>query len=398
VRILQLHTRYRQQGGEDAIVDSEAELLRNAGHDVRQFVEQNPDRPIPSIVGIALSPWNPAAVKRLRHEIADFNPDVAHVHNTWFAMSPAVIRCLKSARIPVVMTLHNYRITCANGLLLRDGKPCEVCVGTGPWPAVAYGCYRDSRVLSVPAAATISLHKMLGTWTRSVDRFIVHTEFQRDLMTRAGLSGEKLTVKPNSVPDPGPRIRSASKSTTVLFAGRISEEKGVDHLVEAWRTLDPSSLQLVIAGGGPMLDEIRRDLPASVVSLGMVTKDRLRTLMLSARAAVLPSVWYEGMPLALLESFAAGLPVAASNLGAQGSIVGSILGNDWLFEAGDKSSLSSVLKRFEDDDWCDSASLAVRAAFEERFTEGRGVEQLQEIYRASIKMNEESAHRQHEAL
>lgn len=397
MRILQLHTRYRQQGGEDAVVDSEAEQLRDAGHDVRQLIEQNPDRPISSIGGVVMSPWNPAAVRRLRREIADFKPDVAHVHNTWFAMSPAVIRRLKSARIPVVMTLHNYRLTCANGILFRDGKPCEVCVGTSPWHAVAYGCYRDSRVLSVPAAATISLHQVLGTWTRSVDRFLVFTEFQRDLMARAGLSGKKITVKPNSVPDPGPRIRPASTSTTILYAGRISKEKGIDYLVEAWRALEPSSLQLVIAGDGPMLDEIRRDLPTSVVSLGAVPKDRLRTLMLSARAAILPSVWYEGMPLVMLESFAAGLPVAASDLGAQGSIVARTLGTDWLFEAGDKTSVLSVLERLEDDDWCDSASRAARAAFDERFTEGRAVEQLQDIYRASIKTNEDHAPRQHEA-
>jgi glycosyltransferase involved in cell wall biosynthesis len=234
---------------------------------------------------------------------------------------------------------------------------------------------------------------MLDTWTRSVDRFLVFTEFQRDVMARAGLPWEKITVKPSSVPDPGRRIRPTSTSSTVLFAGRISEEKGIRSLVEAWRALEPSSFQLVVAGSGPMLDEIRRDLPTSVVSLGAVPKDRLRTLMLSARAAILPSVCYEGMPLVMLESFAAGLPVAASDLGAQGSIVASTLGTDWLFEAGDTTSISSVLKRLEDDDWCDSASREARTAFEKRFTEGRAIEQLQEIYRASIKTNKGHARR-----
>ena len=152
MRVLQLHTPYRQPGGEDAVVRAEAEVLRRSGHEVVQYQVQNPPGAAGAIGSLVLSPWNPLQARRVQHLAERIRPDVAHVHNTWYAQSPAVLWALRRSGVPTVMTLHNYRLVCANGQLFRDGAPCEDCVGASPWHGVQHGCYRDSIVLSVPAA------------------------------------------------------------------------------------------------------------------------------------------------------------------------------------------------------------------------------------------------------
>lgn len=387
VRILQLHSRYRQRGGEDEVVDAEATVLKGDGHHIHQLIEQNPEDRFLAAGNLILSPWNPTAMRRVADAVEDFQPDVAHVHNTWFAMSPGVIRTLKKAGVPVVMTLHNYRLTCANGLLFRDGAPCQLCVGSNPWHAVRYGCYRGSRTQSVPAAATIDLHQKMGTWTRSVDTFIALTEFQRELMVRAGLPTEKITVKPNFVRDPGPRRAPPSESNVVLYVGRLSEEKGTRSLVEAWRSAAISDLELVIVGGGPELRSLERDQPPCMRLTGPLPQEEVQTIMLSARALILPSLWFEPMGMVLLEAFAAGLPVAVSGGGPPAQIVGAALGPSWIFQSGDPASIATTLRNLGDDVMCDSASDLARQAFEASFSESLAADRLVEIYQPLMKQD-----------
>ena len=355
-------------------------MLEEAGQVVHQLIERNPEGNLRAAGNLTLSPWNPLAMQRVTKAVEHFRPDVAHVHNTWFAMSPAVIRTLKKAGIPVVMTLHNYRLTCANGLLYRDGAPCELCVGSHPWHAVRYGCYRGSRAASLPAAATIDLHRRLGTWTEQVDVFIALSEFQRDLMIRAGLPQDKITVKPNFVRDPGPRPAPPSESNLVLYVGRLSAEKGVDLLVDAWRETDTGPLELVIAGDGPLHDVMNRDLLPTVTLLGAISSEHVRRLMLSARVLVMPSLWFETMGMVVLEAFAAGLPVAVSDGGPPAQIVGAALGPTWVFRSGDPASLSEALRKMRDDAQCDSSGDLARKAFETDFADSRAADRLLDIY------------------
>ncbi len=375
-----MHTRYRQRGGEDEVVDAEARVLKEAGHQVRQLIERNPDGNLRAAGNLTLSPWNPLAMRRVTKAVEDFRPDVAHVHNTWFAMSPAVIRTLKKAGVPVVMTLHNYRLTCANGLLYRDGAPCELCVDSHPWHAVRFGCYRGSRAESVPAAATIDLHRRLGTWTEQVDFFIALTEFQRDLMIRAGLPQEKVTVKPNFVADPGPRPAPPSGSNVVLYVGRLAAEKGIRVLFEAWRGVALPDLELVIVGDGPDRRFLEGNQPPGARLIGSVSPAEVRDIMLSARALVMPSLWFEGMPMVLLEAFAAQLPVAVSDGGPPAQIVGAALGPRWVFRSGDPASMVETLREMRDDAWCDSSGELARKAFEADFADSRAADRLLDIY------------------
>jgi glycosyltransferase involved in cell wall biosynthesis len=380
MRILQLHTRYRQPGGEDRVVETEAELLRAAKHDVFTHLEANP-------VGVgatgpfAAAPWNPVAAKRVRRVAERFRPDVAHVHNTWFAMSPAALTPLRRLGIPVVMSLHNYRLTCAAGTLFRNGRPCEDCVGSHPWHAVEHRCYRGSRPSSAVAAATIALHRRRGTWRTEVDRFLALTEFGRQEFIAAGLPDDRIIVKSNSVDDPGPRPQPPSASDTVVFLGRLSEEKGITTLLEAWRRMSPD-LRLVIVGAGPLEATARQQAGGAVEFLGAQPTEAVTSLLLSARALVFPSIWFEGQGLVALEAAAAGLPVLLSDLGAMTELFAPEA-TDLLFPAGDATALEGRLLRLGDDAFVDSWGRFTRRRFEERYTHEIARRRLEEAYRGA---------------
>ena len=319
MKVLQIHTKYRQSGGEDTVVQAEAALLRDAGHTVTLFEAQNHSGRA-AVVQLGAAVWNPRSAKRLAEHIASDRPDVAHIHNTWFAMSPSVVRVLHKANVPTVMTLHNYRLTCSNALLLRDGKPCEKCVEGSALQAVRYGCYR-SRPESAVAAINVAVHRRRNTWADNVDVFLALTDFMKTIVVRSGLPEEKVVVKPNFTTNPGPRIQPAHESDTVVFVGRISHEKGAHRLLKAWNAAPPAGLRLKVIGDGPLRSELEANASASVEFLGHIPHDDVPTILRSARAMVFPSTWYEGLPMTIIEAFAAGLPVLANDLGAMASIV-----------------------------------------------------------------------------
>jgi glycosyltransferase involved in cell wall biosynthesis len=377
VRILQVHTRYRQAGGEDVVVETEARLLRAGGHEVLTWQEANPQG-TGAVVSLAAAAWNPAAARRLRRIAEDFRPDVAHVHNTWFAMSPAVIATLHRMEIPVVMTLHNYRLICAAATLYRDGAPCRDCVGTHPWHAVTHRCYRSSRMQSAVAAGSMTVHAKRGTWHEEVDRFLALSEFGRVQFVAGGLPEHKIVVKSNSVSDPGPRANPPSSSRTVLFVGRLSEEKGVDTLLQAWSDLI-GDLELLIVGTGPIEAQLRRSAPPGVTFIGRQPPEAVARLMLSSRALVFPSTWYEGQGLSILEAAAAGLPVVLSDLGAMSGAFAPDA-EELLFQAGDRTQLLERLERLKDEQFVDSYGRLTREHFERRYTHELALEQLETTY------------------
>jgi glycosyltransferase involved in cell wall biosynthesis len=379
VRVLQLHTPYRQPGGEDAVVRAEAELLRRSGHEVVQYQAQNPPDAAGAIGSLALSPWNPLQARRVQGLAERVRPDVAHVHNTWYAQSPAVLWALRRSGVPTVMTLHNYRLVCANGQLFRDGAPCEDCVGASPWHGVQHGCYRDSMVLSVPAAGTIALHDRLRTWSRTVDRFVVLSEFAAERLVRGGLPPDRIELKPNFVADPGPRACPAAASATVLYVGRLSPEKGVELLVEAWRELGDGPLELVVVGDGPLRERLARRPVARLRLAGQLPAAEVRRHMLAARALVLPSVWYEGQPMAVLEALAAGLPVLGSGIGGVPELLAP-LGRNWLAAPGEVASWVAALRALADPERVEVASARARMLYERSFSTATAARALEGVY------------------
>jgi len=379
VRILQVHTHYRETGGEDVVVQAEAALLRRAGHEVLQHQVENPRRAVAAAAALAAAPWNPAAARDLRRMAERVRPDVVHVHNTWFALSPAVLPAFGRAGVPVVMTLHNYRLLCANGLLFRDGHPCEDCVGSHPWHGVRHGCYRGSAAQSIPVAATIALHRRRRTWDRDVELFLALNEFSRALFVRGGLPPDRILVKPNSVPDPGMRTVPAERSSTVLVVGRLADQKGVHLLLEAWRRFANRSLELVVVGDGPARADLERLGVPGVRFAGRLAPEQVRELMLAGRALAFPSRSYEGQPMVVLEALAAGLPVLASDLGGLPELLRPT-GAGWLIPPGDAAGWTGALRGLAQTAPVVQASAAALRLYQQVFTEERAARTLEDAY------------------
>jgi glycosyltransferase involved in cell wall biosynthesis len=383
MRVLQLHTRYRETGGEDAVVEAERSALASAGHDVEQHIEENPTTALGAATALAGSVWNVSAARRVGATVEKFQPDVVHVHNTWFALSPSVLSGLRRRRVPVVMTVHNYRLACANALFLREDRPCEECVDHGVRRAIQHRCYRGGRATSAVAAAGIAMHSRLGTWVRFVDRFIVLSAFARNRMNRIGLPADRMLLGSNFVDDPGPRPRPPAASREVLFVGRISPEKGLHVLLAAWRSSAVGDLRLVVVGDGAARAELQAQAPANVEFTGRLPRDAVRERLQNARALVLPSTWYEGQPIVALEGAASGTPLVLSDIGGLPEVVGDT-GSGWLSPPGRPDALGRTLARLTEHAEVNTRGAAARRRFESTFTAAAAVARLEDVYRGAV--------------
>ena len=383
MRILLTHNHYQQPGGEDRVFASEAELLEARGHRVLRFTSHN------DLVGkkgklslAAGTSWNAATYRGLRALLRDQRPDVVHCHNTFPLISPAAYHACKAEGVPVVQTLHNYRLLCANALLFRDGEVCEDCLGRRlGWPGVAHACYRRSRSASGAVTVMISAHRMLGTWTEAVDRYVALTEFARSKFVEGGLPEEKITVKPNFVhPDPGMGEGSGGYA---LYVGRLSTEKGIETLLAAWERVG-RRVPLKVVGGGPLqprASEAARRLPG-VELLGHRPPAEVGALMREAAFLVFPSECYENLPTAIIESFASGTPVVASDRGAMRELVEDGR-TGLLFAAGDPAGLAeSVGRAAASPEMLRRMRGEARREFELRYTAEQSYRALVGIYRS----------------
>lgn len=322
-RVLQVHTRYRQAGGEDGVVDAERTLLSENGIQVDQLLFDNADlqesKGIASDLRLGLrSIWSREAAARVAATVRATRPDVVHVHNTFAAASPSVLRAARVVGTPVVHTLHNYRLVCPAATAFRDGTPCTDCVGRAiPWPGVLHACVRGSRAQSAVAATTLTVHRATGTFHRRVDGYLALTEVQRDLMTRGGLPARRIRVVPNFLePDPG---AGSATRTGLLFVGRLSHEKGVSMLLAAAQR-EPGPVRVI--GDGPMRAEVERTAAAGAITYaGAAGREGVLDALRNAVALVMPSIWFEGFPLVLLEAFASGTPLVASRIGSLAEII-----------------------------------------------------------------------------
>lgn len=382
MRILQLHTRYREPGGEDAVVAAEARILRAAGHHVAAHIAENPTGAGATAMALARSPWNRTAAARVRAAVETEHPDVVHVHNTWYALSPAVLSAVRDAGVPVVVTLHNYRLVCANGVLYRDGHPCTDCVGRLPWPGVVHRCYRDSAAASAAVAGGIVAHRTRRTWARDADLVLTLTAYAREQLLQGGLDPERTVVKHNFVADPGPRAVPPSAARSVVYVGRLSPEKGVLALVDAWRSARRSDLELVIIGDGPLRSEVEKRAGSTVRVLGHRPPHDVRKTMLAARAVAVPSLWGEPFGLAAVEAMAAGTPVIATDAGG----LGELLPPEYppLLSAASPSGWVNVLAGFDRTTDLNAWSRALRQRHFDAFSEEQGLAELERAYRHVI--------------
>jgi glycosyltransferase involved in cell wall biosynthesis len=388
MRVLIVHNRYRSNSpsGENRVVDQEAALLSSAGHDVVRYERESDEiSRLPlgqkvTLPGRVL--WSSEDRRRLGVLIRRSAPEIMHVHNTFPLISPSVLGSAGELRLPVVATLHNYRLMCSNGLLFRDGAPCELCVGRSAWPGVVHRCYRDSRLASVPVALGIEIHHRLKTWTRGVSAFVALSQFARHKFIEAGLPAERIYVKPNFVLPPS-GLREGSGGFA-LFVGRLSPEKGVDLLIEAWS----SELgRLLIVGEGRAAVELKKRAVRhgpSVQFLGRLSHERIMQLLRNARALVVPSRSYEGFPLVVAEAYAHGVPVIAPAIGAFPEIVRNGK-SGLLFVPGDSDSLRARVVELMDPSTSQRLGETARQLYEGHYAPRRNLGLLLNIYEQVIE-------------
>ncbi len=380
MKVLQVHNRYREPGGEDRVVELEAKQLIDAGHEVVTYLTDNPEGGIGTARDLLLSPWNPFRARDVAAVVRKERPDLVHVHNTWFHLSPSVLRAIRSEGPAVVATMHNFRALCAGYSLYRDGHTCTQCVDErSPWSAVRHGCYRGSRMLSVAPAATIAVAQRRHVWDRDVDIVIALNEFGRDVLVSGGFAPEAVRVKHNFATDPGPRLSIPSASDRVLFVGRLTDEKGIAPLLQAWQESAPPGLELHIVGEGPLRP--LADAAPDVTAHGWLPAEEVARLMLSSRALVFPSQWFEGFGLTLAEAMASGLPVLSTSIGSMQAVLGD---DHELYFGTTASEMAGELHRLADDELVDRVGAALRGRYEARFTESATSDELLEVYRAAL--------------
>ncbi|MFD7534685.1 glycosyltransferase [Streptomyces sp. NPDC059819] len=391
MRVLVVHNRYSsaQPSGENNVVEQEVALLRSAGHRVEVFERRSDDIADRSLLAKAaiplLVPWNPSVRAELAGRLRTQRPDVVHLHNVFPLLSPSVLAACADARVPAVATLHNYTQVCPPGTLQRDGRPCTECVGTAPLPAVRHGCYRGSRLATVPLAVSLSVNRR--RWWSGVARFLCISAAQRDILVRAGMPAERLAVKHNFVPEPG--IRRVGDGGQLLYLGRLAEAKGVRLLMAAWDEIardGGAGMPLVIAGAGPLEREIAawaagRD---DVRYVGLYNPAQCRQAIARSAAVVAPSTWLEAFGLVVVEAMAAGVPAVAAGHGAFVELIEDGV-TGLLHRPGEPASLASCLRHITADAMRNrDMGQAARRRYEQSFSPVVGLERLVDEYRTAI--------------
>jgi glycosyltransferase involved in cell wall biosynthesis len=386
MKILAVHNRYQRPGGEDQVFVDETALLETRNHRVLRYEVHNDQvKQVNRLILAKDTVWNTSAYRELGALIRRERPDVVHFHNTLPLVSPAGYYAARAEGVPVIQTLHNYRLLCPVALFFRDGRVCEDCMGKAvPWPGVVHRCYRGSRTASGVIATMLTVHRALRTWTEMVDVYVALTEFARKKFIEGGLPAEKIVVKPNFVaPDPG---RGQGGGGYALFVGRLAPEKGTGTMLAAWNRLG-TRISLKIVGDGPLRDQVveAAATQSNVEWLGHRSVADVHALMGKADMLVFPSQWYETFGRVAAEAFAAGTPVIAANIGAVAELVEH--GRTGLkFRTGDPEDLVTQVE------WALSHPTElrnmreeVRAEFEAKYTAERNYRTLMEIYEAALE-------------
>ena len=393
MRVLLCHNYYRSSApsGEDVVFRNECELLTERGEEVIPFERFNDDIDDSTIfgqvnVGISTA-WSRQSYKDISEVIKKERPDVAHFHNTFPLISPSAYKACHDNEVPVVQTLHNFRFICPGALLQRNDQPCEDCVGTSLIPALRHKCYRGSFMATLPIVGMITWNRLRGTYEKLVDTYIALTQFAASRLQNGGLPRDRLFIKPNFLPDPPQPGRG--DGGYAVYTGRLSPEKGVRTLLRAWVSL--RNIPLVVLGDGPLKSELQafarqHRIPAEF--RGSVDRNEVLSVVGNAAMQIIPSEWYEGFPMVVLEAYACGTPIVASRIGSLDELITEdITGTK--FSPADPTSLAKSVQRL----WNQSAHLATlrrnaREVFDSHYTERVNYNLLKNIYTNTLRRRE----------
>jgi glycosyltransferase involved in cell wall biosynthesis len=385
VNILLVHNTYQQPGGEDVVFKQEGRMLENKGHCVTRYERSNWEADkytgLRQISLARRTVWASDTRREFLRLLRAQKPDIVHVHNTFPMISPSIYSACSELKVPVVQTLHNYRLLCPAATLFRDGKVCEECMTASLWRGIEHRCYRKSRAATAVAALMLAFHRMRGTWKREISCYVALTNFSKSKFVEGGLPAERIFVKPNFVdPDPGARTGDGEYA---LFVGRLSPEKRVSTVLQAWKRLR-LPIPIMVLGGGP--DQAELEAQAALDNLsnvhfhGQVPRERTLAAINNARFLVFSSEWYENFPVTIAEAFACRTPVIASRLGAMAEIVGD--GYSGLhFTPGDPEDLARKVEwAWTHPDEIRTMGENARKEYESKYTAEKNYPRLMEIY------------------
>ena len=390
--ILMVHNYYQSHApsGEDGVFHEDEKLLRSKGHKVTLFTRHSDAikefSPLKKSALMWQITWSRESYRAIEEMIKLEKPDIVHVCNTFPLISPSIYYACHKYGIPVVQTVQNYRLFCASGVFFRENSVCEECMEHGSLRAIKYGCYRNSRLQTIPLVLMRQFHRLLGTWANCVDVYVAATEFSRQKLIQGGLPAERVAVKPNfflSIPEP-----SYSYGSYVIFLGRLSVEKGVRTLLNAWKHLQDIPIKII--GDGILKDEVISATKSNpcIEFLGHISNEQCLELLKHSMFMVMPSEWYESFPMTIREAFASGKSVVASRMGAMAEIV-----NDGrtglLFEPGNPDDLvAKVQWLIEHKEIAMQMGKAARAEFEAKYTAEKNYEILMNIYKMAMSIHD----------
>ena len=383
MHIVQIHNRYKDIGGEDIVVSREKLILEAAGHKVSQYIVNNNNiNTLSRKLKTALSlPYSVSQKKLIKTFLKETLPDVVHVHNFLPIITPSVFYACKELHIPVVVTLHNYRILCSNGLLFRDGKPCEDCI-TSKWgiPAIKHGCYQESKVATVFPVLSNALHGYLLTWSSYIDKVILLSEFSKNIFKKSHITfrEQQVVIKPNFTEDRGYLY---DKENYILFVGRLSDEKGIVNVIEA---CIKANKRLKIAGTGPLYEVVENysHIHNNIEFVGNQDGEELSSLYKNAQALITASKMYETFGLVIIESFSFGTPVIAPSFGNAGQLV-EHEGNGLHYTLDNVDDLAKAILKLDYQDQ-ETMRKNARNTFLKNYTAQDNVSKLEEIYQSVL--------------
>ncbi|MCS7213538.1 MAG: glycosyltransferase family 4 protein [Candidatus Calescibacterium sp.] len=399
MKIIFVHNYYQFRGGEDEMADLDTNLLRKKGNQVLFFSRHNNDIKNYDLFQKATLLYEPVfslkTYYEIKKKIQDFKPDIIHINNFFPLISPSIIYAGAQMKIPVVMSLHDFRIICANGLLLRSSRICEKCFSS-PIYGLIYRCYRNSLIQTLPVSLMIFAHQKLKTWTRKITLFISPSGFVKRKFAEFGLDSKRIFVRPNYVEDEFVKtfetsFKNVKKESYILFAGRLSEEKGIKPLLEAWDILRSQNIKikLKIAGDGRLMRYVKDRAKNNELLevLGFVKKKDLVELMAKASFTVVPSICYEVFGRSIIESYAVGTPVLASKIGAFEDIV--VEGKTGFFFDPEPSAIARKVREvFGRDELIRYLSENSIKEFARNYTEDTAYKRLISLYEEAIRFNE----------
>ena len=388
MKIVLVHNAYKNQGGEDYVVEQESKLLERNGHNVVKYIVSNDQ--ISGFFSKVLVTLNLCYCKKSRDALFQFlvreKPNIVHVHNFFPLLTPSIFDACKDLDIPVVMTLHNFRLICPSALLFHSNQIYEKSVHYGPMSTVIDRVYKNSYIGTFAIARMINRHKVLNTWSDKIDKIICLTNFQKLKFQEAGFDTSNFVIKPNfkfsqSHSGTPPRQNKA------LFVGRLSEEKGIRLLLNVFAELN---IELEIAGSGP-LEYLMRDLPTNITFLGHIDSEQVSSKMFSSKCLVLPSLWYEAFPLVVVEALSHGLPIICSDIGSMKELVRhNVTGLH--FSSGNKASLMLMIEKFfADEALFDIFSQNAIDEFNSSYSDSSNYRELFGIYQDVIRCRQNSS-------